>query len=356
MPRKLLLLTTLLTLLSAPVYAKAPLKVGFVYHGPIQQSGWGFSHDQARKYVQAQLGDQVETSFVENVNENSDAERVINKMARSGNKLIFTTSFGFMNPTIKSAKRFKKVKFESVTGYKRTANVSNIQSRGYQGRYLTGLIAGKMTKSNIIGYVATFPIPEVIRGINAFVKGVKETNPEAEVKIIWISTWYDPAKEREASETLISQGTDILSTHTNSPTIVQTAEEKGIYAFGFHSNMAQYGPHAHLTSVIHNWNELYLSRVKAVIDGTWKSENIWYGLPQGVTDISPMNSVIPDDVQAMVNTAKQAIIDGNKHVFDGPLYNQDGDLMVAEGQTLEDKELATMNWYIAGIKSKLPGQ
>jgi len=348
------LLVFILALVCCNSVSAEPLKVGFVYLSPAQDAGWTYSHEKARQYVQQQLGDKVKTTYVENVNEGSDAERVIYKLAASGNKLIFTTSFGFMNPTFKVAKRFKKVKFEHATGYKTASNMGVYNARPYQGRYLTGLIAGKMTKTNVLGYIATFPIPEVIRGINAFTKGVRETNPKAIVKVVWLSSWYDPAKEREAAETLILQGADILSTHADSPTTVQTAEEKGIYAFGYHSDMSKYGPHAQLTAVVHNWDHLYLNMVKAVLDNSWKPENLWYGLKQGVTQLAPFNAAVPKNVQALVNQAKQQIIDGKKRVFDGPIYNQQGQLAVAAGETVSDKDLLVMDWYVQGIEGKIP--
>ncbi len=339
---------------SAGAFAE-PLKVGFVYLSPAQDAGWTYAHEKARLYVEKELGDKIQTTFIENVNEGSDAERVIHKLASSGYSLIFTTSFGFMNPTFKVAQRFKNIKFEHATGYKTASNMGVYNARPYQGRYLTGLIAGKMTRTNVVGYIATFPIPEVIRGINAFTKGLKETNPDAVVKVVWISSWYDPAKERVAAETLILQGADILSTHADSPTTVQTAEAKGVYAFGYHSDMSKYGKHAQLTAVVHNWGQLYLNEVKSVLNNTWKPENLWYGLKEGVTQLSAFNKAVPKEVQDLVNTRKEQIIKGEKRVFDGPVYNQAGELVVKKDNTISDSDLLTMNWYIQGIEGTLPG-
>ncbi|GLQ32562.1 BMP family ABC transporter substrate-binding protein [Litoribrevibacter albus] len=334
--------------------ADDPLKIGFVYVGPTGDAGWTYSHDEARKYVEAQLGDKVQTSYVESVAEGADSERVIQQLAKKGHDLIFTTSFGYMNPTLKVAKRFPKVKFEHATGYKRGKNTGTYFTRAYQGRYLSGLIAGKMTKTNTIGYVASFPIPEVIRGINAFTKGAQEVNPDIKVKVVWASTWYDPAKEREAAETLILQGADILTQHTDSAAVIQAAESKGVYAIGYHSDMSVYGKKAHLTSTIHNWGELYLAKAKAVMDGTWKSEDVWPGIAEGTTDLAPLNPVIPADVQQLVAEKKQAIKEGKLHVFDGPVYNQAGEEVVPAGSTLEDGKLLGFDWYVKGVEGKLP--
>jgi len=354
--RLLTLFCFLLLAWSSSSHAEKPLKIGFIYHGPVQEVGWTYAHDQARQFVEQQLGDKIETTYVDQVNESSDAERIIHKLARTGHDMIYTTSFGFMNPTIKAAKRFKKITFQQATGYKTAKNVAAYNARPYQGRYLTGLIAGKMTKSNTLGYIATFPIPEVIRGINAFTLGAKQSNPDVIVKVIWISSWYNPAKEREAAEALILKGADVLSTHTDSPTAVQTAQEKGIYAFGYHSDMSAFGADAHLTAVVHNWKQLYLEQISSVLDKTWRPEKVWYGLKQGVTDLSAYNPVIPADVIETVEQAKQAIINEERRVFTGPIYKQNGELALAEGESLDDEKLLLMNWYVDGIEGKIPGQ
>ena len=334
--------------------AADPVKVGFVYVGPTGDAGWTYAHDEARKFVESELGDQVETTYVESVPEGADAERVIQQMAKKGHDLIFTTSFGYMNPTLKVAKRFKKVKFEHASGYKQSKNMGTYFTRAYQGRYLTGLIAGKMSKSNTIGYVASFPIPEVIRGINAFTKGAQEVNPDIKVKVVWASTWYDPAKEREAAETLILQGADVLTQHTDSAAVIQAAESKGVYAIGYHSDMSVYGAKAHLTSTVHNWGPLYLEKTKSVIDGSWKAEDLWPGIAEGTTDLAPLNDAIPADVKQLVMEKKQALKEGKIRVFDGPVYNQAGEAVIPEGATMEDGKLLGFDWYVKGVEGKLP--
>ncbi len=336
------------------VNAADDVKIGFVYVGPTGDAGWTYSHDEARKYVEKELGDKVNTSYVESVAEGADAERVIRQLAAKGHDLIFTTSFGYMNPTLKVAKRFKKTKFEHATGYKQSKNVGTYMARAYQGRYLTGLVAGKMTKTNTIGYVASFPIPEVIRGINAFTKGVREANPKANVKVVWVSSWYDPAKEREAAETLLLQGADILTQHTDSAAVIQTAEAKGKFAIGYHSDMSAFGANAHLTATVHNWGPIYLAKAKAVLNDSWQSEDLWYGIQEGVTDIAPLNKVVPADVKQLVETKKAAIKAGKLRVFDGPVKDQSGKQRVAEGATLTDDQLKGFDWYVEGVEGKMP--
>lgn len=335
------------------VNAEDPLKIGFVYVGPTGDAGWTYAHDEARKYMEEQLGDKVETSYVESVAEGPDAERVIRRLAKD-HGLIFTTSFGYMNPTLKVAKKFPKVKFEHATGYKQSKNMGTYFTRAYQGRYLTGLVAGKMTKSNVLGYVASFPIPEVIRGINAFTKGAKEVNPDVTVKVVWASTWYDPAKEREAAETLMLQGADILTQHTDSAAVIQAAESKGKFAIGYHSDMSAYGEKAHLTAAVHNWGDLYTQKAQAVIDGSWKAEDVWTGIAEGSTDLAPFNDAVPADVRELVEAKKAAIKAGEARVFDGPVTAQDGSVKAKDGESLSDGDLQGMNWYIDGVEGKLP--
>jgi basic membrane protein A len=339
---------------TAPVAANDSIKVGFVYVSPTGDAGWTHSHDQARKYLEAQLGDKVETTYVESVPEGADAERVIRNMASNGHNLIFTTSFGYMNPTLKVAARFPDVKFEHASGYKQAENVGSYFARPYQGRYLSGLIAGKMTKTNIIGYVAAFPIPEVVRGINAFTKGVREVNPEAIVKVVWVSTWFDPAKEREAAETLILQNADVLTQHTDSAAVIQTAEAKGKYAIGYHSDMSEYGANAHLTSTVHNWGPLYVAKAKAVLNGTWKKENLWLGIAEGATDLAPINDAVPADVKAMVAEKKAALKAGTMRVFKGPINDQSGLEKVSKDDSMTDGALLGFDWFIEGVSGTLP--
>ncbi len=344
----------LATAISGAALAQDPLKVGFVYIGPTGDAGYTYAHDKGRKYMEEKLGDQVVSTYVENVAEGADSERVIRQLAKSGNELIFTTSFGYMNPTLKVAKQFPKVAFEHATGYKRAANVGTYMGRIYESRYLTGVIAGKMTKSNVVGYVGSFPIPEVVRGINAFTQGLRSVNPGATVKVVWVSSWYDPAKELEAAESLILQGADVISQHTDSAGPIQAAEAKGVYAFGYNSDMSLYGKQAHLSAAVFNWGPLYEAKARAVIDGSWKAEDVWQGLAAGYVDLAPMSDAVPADVQQLVTGLKQQIIDGSLHPFAGPVKNQAGEIIAAEGEVLADKELLSMGYYVEGVEGELP--
>ncbi len=341
-------------LIGGQALAADPVKVGFVYVGPVGDHGWSYQHDQARKELEAHFGDKVKTAFVENVAEGADSERVINQFAQQGFDLVFTTSFGFMNPTLKVAKRFPKVKFEHATGYKRADNLATYAARFYEGRAVIGTIAGHMTKSNVIGYIAPFPIPEVVRGINAFTIALREVNPKAEVKVIWTNSWYDPGREREAAETLIAQGADILSQHTDSPAPVQVAQEKGVLAFGQASDMSRFGPDAHLTSIVDDWAPYYTERVQAVIDGTWTSTDTWGGFDSGMVVMAPYNDKMPADVRAAAEKMEEAIRSGKHHPFQGPITNQTGEVVVKEGETLGDDKLLSMDWYVQGVQGRLP--
>lgn len=340
--------------LTSVAQADEPLKVGFVYVSPTGEAGWTYTHDQGRKYIEEKFGDKIETRYVESVKEGADAERAIMQMAKSGYDLIFTTSFGYMNPTIKVAKRFPNVAFEHATGYKRAKNVGTYFDRIYEARYLTGVVAGHMTKSNVIGYVAAFPIPEVIRGINAFTQGLRSVKPDATVKVVWVNSWYDPGKEREAGDSLIQQGADILTQHTDSPGVVQAAEAAGKYAIGYHSDMSAYGAKAHLTAAVHNWDEFYVKRVQQVMDGTWKSENVWKGINAGMTTIAPMSDAVPAKVQKEVLALKADIAAGKLHPFAGPIKNQAGEIVVKAGETIDDGTLLGMNFYVEGVQGQLP--
>jgi basic membrane protein A len=334
--------------------AQQPLKVGFVYVSPIGDAGWTYQHDEGRKEMERALGGKVATRFVENVAEGADAERVIREFAASGTQLVFATSFGYMNPTLKVAKQFPKVMFEHATGYKQDKNVGIYNARFYEGRYLNGLIAGRMTKTNIAGYVAAFPIPEVLQGINAFTLGMKKTNPNAEVKVIWTNSWFDPGREREAANTLLAQGADIVTHHTDSTAVVQAAEEKGKYAFGYHSDMSKYGPRAHLTATTHQWGEYYTRTVQAALEGKWKPGDIWGGMKDGMIKLAPLNPVIPADVVALVEKASAEIRSGTFHPFTGPIKDNEGKERLAAGKTMSDADLGKMNFYVAGVQGKLP--
>jgi basic membrane protein A len=343
-----------LILASHTFAADDPLKIGFVYVGPTGDAGWTYAHDKGRLYVEEALGDKVETTYVESVAEGADSERVIRQLAKSGHNLIFTTSFGYMNPTLKVAKSFPKVAFEHASGYKRAKNVGTYFDRAYQGRYLMGMVAGLMTKTNVLGYVGSFPIPEVVRGINAFTLGARSVNPEASVKVVWVSTWYDPGKEREAAETMILQGADVITQHTDSPGPINAAEAKGVYAIGYNSDMSLYGKNAHLTASVHNWGPIYLSMAQKVLDGTWKSEDIWAGIETGVVEIAPFNKAVPQEVQDRVLASKKAIAEGSLNAFTGPIKNQAGEEKVAAGATLSDEDLLGMKWFVEGVKGDLP--
>ncbi|MCH2549718.1 MAG: BMP family ABC transporter substrate-binding protein [Alphaproteobacteria bacterium] len=341
--------------LSAATISQAdPLKVGFVYVGPIGDHGWSYEHNEGRLAVEKKFGGKVKTTYVEKVPEGADAQRVINKLASTGHNLIFTTSFGYMNPTLKVAKKHPKVHFEHATGFKRDKNVSTYSGRFYEGRHVAGLIAGKMTKSNVIGYVASFPIPEVIRGINAVSIAARSVNPEVKIKVVWVSTWFDPGKEADAAKTLIDQGADIIMQHTDSPAPVQVAEKRGVWALGQASDMTAFGPKAHLTAIIDNWAPYYISRTQAVLDGTWKSGDTWGGFKSGMVLMAPYNKAIPKEVVAMAEKARIGIIDGSVHAFTGPIKDQSGKIVIPAGKVASDGMLAGMNFYVQGVEGKIP--
>jgi basic membrane protein A and related proteins len=336
------------------VSADDPLKVGFVYVGPVGDHGWTYRHDIGRQAIEAEFGDKVETTFVESVPEGADAERVIRRLASSGHGLIFTTSFGYMNPTLKVAEQFPDVKFEHATGYKRADNVSTYSARFYEGRAVLGTMAGMMTKTNTIGYIASFPIPEVVRGINAFSIAMRKVNPDAEIKVIWVNTWYDPGKEADAAKTLIDQGADIITQHTDSPAPLQVAEERGVLGFGQASDMSAFAPQAQLTSIIDDWNPYYIKRTQAVLDGTWESVDTWLGIDSGMVGFPEYGPNVPDDVKAAAELVRESIVDGTLHPFDGPINNQMGELIVAEGERLDDGVLLGMDYYVEGVQGSLP--
>ena len=334
--------------------AAEPFKVGFVYVAPIGDAGWTFQHELGRKALVASLGDAVKTTYVENVpEEGADAERVIRKLATDGHGLIYTTSFGFMEPTLKVAAKMPKVKFAHCTGYKRAANVSTYSARFYEGRYLTGIIAGRMTKSNVIGYVAAFPIPEVVQGINAVLLGARSVNPNVTIKVVFVSTWFDPGKERAAADTLISQGADVVMHHTDSSAVVQGAEEKGVWSFGYDSDMLRFGPKTNLTSVTMHWDDYYITETKAAIAGNWKSSDVWGGLKSGMVKLGPLNAVVPDAVRAEVTAAQGKIEAGTLAVFAGPVKDQSGAVKIPAGSALSDGDILGMNWFAEGVQGKL---
>ena len=328
------------------------VNVGFVYVGPVGDHGWTYRHDEGRKAVEKELG--VKTTFVESVAEGADAERVIRTLATSGNNIIFTTSFGYMNPTLKVAKQFPNVNFEHATGYKRADNVSTYSARFYEGRAILGTIAGHMSKSGVVGYIASFPIPEVVRSINAFMLAMRKVNPDAIIKVVWVNSWYDPGKEGDAAKALIDQGADIITQHTDSPAPLQVAEQRGVYAFGQASDMSAFAPKAQLTAIIDDWNPYYVARVKAAMEGNWSSTDTWDGLKEGMVGMAPYGDVVPADVRAAADAVKASIIDGSFHPFQGPINNQAGETVVKAGETLDDGALLGMDWYVEGIQGQLP--
>lgn len=337
---------------ASPVVVNEPLKVGFVYLGPVGDFGWTYAHDLGRREMEANLQDKVKTTFIENVSE-ADAERVIRQLAADGSKLIFTTSLSYMNATMKVAKEFPQVIFEHCTGSQLATNVGTYSGRFEEPRYLTGMIAGKMTKSNIIGFIGAYPIPEVIRGINAFTLGLRTTNPQAKVRVLWVQHWYHPAKERETAQALINLGADVLTQHTDSTAAMQLAAAKGIYAFGYNSDMSSFGAKVHLTSAINRWGKFYIDTALAVMNNTWKPQKTWSGIAQGMVDISPMNQAIPSDVQQLVNAKREQFIQGTAHPFDGPIKDQKGVLRLPKGKVLDDQLQEKMDWYVQGIEGSI---
>lgn len=329
------------------------LKVGFIYVGPVGDHGWSYQHNQGRLAIEQAFGDKVETVYIENVSEGADAERAIERLARDGAGLIFTTSFGFMNPTIKVASKFPNVKFEHATGFKRADNVTTYSARFYEGRYILGQIAAKMSKTGTAGYITSFPIPEVVRGINSFMLGAQSVNPDFKVKIIWVNTWYDPAKEADAAKALLDQGADIMVQHTDSPAPLQVAEERGALGFGQASDMIKFAPKAQLTSIVDDWSVYYVSRVQAVLDGTWKSKDTWGGLAEKMVLMAPYTN-LPEDVAKMAAETEEKIRSGAFHPFTGPIFKQDGTEAVPAGVVLDDAALLGMNWYVKGIDDTLP--
>ncbi len=333
-----------------------PLKIAFAYVGPVGDGGWTFAHDNARKAVEKEFGDKVKTSFVENVPESADAERVIRDMATQGNKLIFGTTFGYMDPMLKVAPDFKDVKFEHATGYKQADNMRTYDSRTYEGAYMAGIIAGKMTKSNTLGIVASIPIPEVIRNINAFTMGAQMSNPKIKTKVVWVNGWFDPPKETEAATALINGGADVLFQNTDSPAVLKTAEGKGKRAFGWDSDMTAYGPKAHLASAIINWGPYYIKATKEALDGSWKGGGgVWYGVKEGAIDIVSIAEDVPAETKAKVEEVKKGLADGSYNIWKGPITDNTGKVMIAKDAVGDDKWLSGMGAYVKGVEGKVPG-
>jgi basic membrane protein A len=355
--RKLLALSAVAMLgmaTATPSFADEPLKVGFIYVGPVGDAGWTYAHDQGRLALEKELGAKIKTTYVESVPEGADAERVIRKLAADGNKLIFTTSFGYMNPTEKVAKAFPNVVFLHATGFKMSKNMGVYETRLYEGAYLNGVVAGKMTKSNKLGVVASFPIPEVIRNINAFTLGAQSVNPAIKTKVIWVNSWYDPAKERQAAETLVAQGVDVMNQNTDSPATLQVAQEKGVYGFGWDSDMSKFAPKAHLTASTNNWGGYYIDTTKAVLAGTWKSNEVHGGLKEGMVKMSPLNPVVSADAAKAFEAKKAALAAGTFNPFMGPIKDQSGAIKYPAGTAVPAKDLASMNFYVQGVEGAIP--
>ncbi|WP_130912900.1 BMP family ABC transporter substrate-binding protein [Pseudomonas sp. Sample_9] len=339
--------------ISLSASAADPLKVGFVYIGPIGDHGWTYQHEQGRKTLAEKLGTQITTNYVENVAEGADAERVIRNMAKDKYDLIFTTSFGYMNPTVKVAKQFPKVTFEHATGYKQDKNLGTYLARTYEGRYVGGFLAAKMTKTKKIGYVASFPIPEVIRDINAIQLALNKYNPGTEIKVVWVNSWFDPGKEADAANALIDQGVDVVFQHTDSPAPIQAAERRGVYAVGYASDMAHFGPKAVLTSIVNDWAPHYIQATQSVIDHTWKSQDYWGGLKEGTVEL-PISDLVPAPVKAEAEQLIADIKSGALQPFTGPIKDQAGVEKIPAGVSATNAELASMNYYVEGMKAEMP--
>ena len=337
------------------------MKVGFVYLTNPGDHGWTYAHEMGRQAVEARFGDKVETTYVENVPEGPDAARVIRELAKQGNQMIFTTSFGYMDPTLKVSKEFPDVKFDHITGYKRSPNMATGNIRFYEGRYVQGVVAGLMTKSNKIGYLGAFPIPEVIQGINAFAQGLRSVNADAEISVVWVNSWYDPVKESDAAKVLIAEGADILAQHTDSPAMLQTAEKAGALGFGQSSDMHEFAPNAQLFSSVNNWGPYYIEQIEKAMNGTWSTGegpnhwagNTWKGIGEDYLVLTEFKNM-PADVAAAATAARDGIADGSLVIFKGPMKDNKGNVILNEGEALDDGGLWAMNYYVDGVAGNIP--
>ena len=351
------LMTTAAALLLAfavgGAHAQEKLKVGFINVGPKTDGGWTQGHWTGAEKLKAALGDKIEITFDEDVKEGPDSERAIEALARAGNKLIFTTSFGFMDPTLKVAEKFPDVKFEHATGVKTAPNMTFYNARFYQGRYIIGQIAAKLSKKGVAGYIVSVPIPEVVMGINSFMLGAQSVNPDFKLKIVWINSWMDPAKEADAAKALFDQGVDIITQHTDSTAPLKIAQERGLFGFGQSHDMLDAAPKAQLTAIVDNWGPYYIARTQAVLDGTWASQASWDGLKEGTVQMSPYTNMSADVAKA-AEEIQAKISSGEFHPFTGPISDQDGKERYAAGVVAPDGDLLGMNWYVKGIDDKLP--
>ncbi len=340
-----------LPVLGGKAFAAEKVKIGFIFLGPVGDYGWTWAHNKGREQVEKELGDKVETVYVENVQEDASAIPVIRDLAQQGCKLIFTTSYGYMDQTVAVAKEFPNVKFEHCTGFKRADNVATYNSKFHEGRAVLGTIAGKMSKSGTLGYLGSYKVPEVVLGVNSFALAAQKQNPNAKVKLVLIDSWFDPPKEAAATETLINLGCDIVTTHTDSPGPLQILEQKKLYGFGQGADMSRFAPSAHLTAIEDIWGPYYVERVKMILDGSWKSSDTWDGMKEGTVVISPYNKAIPDDVKKMADDIQKGYKDGSYDIFKGPIYDQAGTLKVKEGEVLKLADLAVMDWFVKGVES-----
>lgn len=340
---------------AAPAPA-APLEIAFAYVGPVGDGGWSFAHDNARKALEAELGERIKTTFVESVPESADAERVFRDFVGQGKKLIFGTTFGYMEPMLKVANDSKDVRFEHATGYKTAENMRTYDSRTYEGAYMAGVIAGAMTKSNKLGVVGSVPIPEVLRNINSFTLGAQSVNPKISTSVVWVNEWFSPPKETEAATALLNGGADVLFQNTDSPAVLKTAQERGARAFGWDSDMTAYGPKAHLGSAIINWAPYYIKATKDALDGTWTTGQTWWGVKEGAIDMVAIAEDVPADTKAKVEEVKAGLKAGTFHIWKGPLLGQDGKEILAAGAVADDKFLSGVNFYVKGVEGKVPGK
>jgi len=337
--------------------AKAePLKIAFAYVGPVGDGGWTFAHDNARKAIEKEFGDKIVTSFVENVPESADAERVIRDMASQGNKVIFGTTFGYMETMLKLAPEFKDVKFEHATGYKTADNMRTYDSRTYEGAYMAGVIAGKMSKTGTLGVVASVPIPEVVRNINSFTLGAQSSNPKIKTKVVWVNEWFNPPKETEAATSLINGGADVLFQNTDSPAVLKTAQDKGKRAFGWDSDMTAYGPKAHLASAVINWTPYYIKATKDALEGTWTTGGVWWGVKEGAIDLVSVAEDVPAETKAKVDEVKAGLKAGTFSIWKGPLVDNTGKTILKDGEVADDKFLSGVMFYVKGVEGKVPGK
>ena len=339
---------------AAPAPA-APLNIAFAYVGPVGDGGWSFAHDNGRKALEKEFGDKIKTTFVESVPESADAERVFRDLVGQGNKLVFGTTFGYMEPMLKVAADNKEIKFEHATGYKTAENLRTYDSRTYEGAYMAGIIAGSMTKSNTLGVVGSVPIPEVLRNINSFTLGAQSVNPKITTKVVWVNEWFSPPKETEAATALINGGADVLFQNTDSPAVLKTAQEKGKRAFGWDSDMTAYGPKAHLASAVINWGPYYIKATKDALDGKWATGSSWWGVKEGAIDIVSIADDVPADIKTKVETVKAGLKDGGYSIWKGPIVGQDGKELIATGAVADDKFLSGVNFYVKGVEGKVPG-